>query len=165
FSVVDMNISESVNSSQNTESEPQWGPWSAWDTTPRIGSDNCQVETATWYVYYHYILQYPNGNCGAYPVDYKLFNSQKLKYTSGTDKGKYITIDSSAQDYHEYICETPLEKLNNGRLTYYDYDKDIRLYFDKYENVHCKEDYTYSGNANYLYYKGTITVYRSRTKE
>lgn len=64
-----------------------------------------------------------------------------------------------AEAYHEYYSDSPLT-LCSGRLVYLVNGKSV--VWDKYVNK-CSEDTgSYDGNANFLYYKGTRTLYRYR---
>lgn len=119
-----------------------WSDWSEWDETVVTGSVYRKVETKVQYVYYHYILQFSDGKCGAYPINSATFNTYLPQYPT------------TYKDEHTYESDTQLSKvdeLHYGSKTY-----------DCYDNLHCPNEYDYDNGANacYLYYRGTKTVYR-----
>ncbi len=123
----------------------EWSEWSDWSTEKPAESDTVEVESKTQYGYYHYILQYSDGKCGAYPIDSATFNRIFPSYPT------------TQKDYHTKYFDTQLSKTET--LTY---DKA----YDCYINNCCPDAYDYDNgsNASYFYYLGTRTVYRSRTK-
>lgn len=123
----------------------EWSEWSEWSTEKPTESDTVDVESKTQYGYYHYILQYSDGKCGAYPIDSSTFNSIFPNYPT------------TQKDYHTEYFDSQLSKIET--LTY---DKA----YDCYANNCCPDKYDYDNgsNASYFYYLGTRTVYRSRTK-
>ncbi|MBE6700396.1 MAG: CHAP domain-containing protein [Ruminococcaceae bacterium] len=130
----------------SVEDSTQWGDWSDWSTTKPTASDTVQVESKTQYGYYHYILQYSNGNCGAYPIDATTFNKIFPSYPT------------TQKDYHTKYFDSQLSKIDT--LTY------NGTTYNCYANTCCPDSYNYDNgsNASYFYNLGTRTVYRSRTK-
>lgn len=121
-----------------------WTEWSDWSEIKVEPSINRVVEAKTVYRYYHYILMYSDGNCGAYPIDEATFNTYLPSYPV------------TRKDYHDDIySDTPLTRVE--KLTY---DQE----YDCYENIHCPADYNYDNgeNASYVYYLRTETWYRYR---
>ena len=122
-------------------SHSYWSSWSAWSTTEVKESATVEVQKKTQYVYYHYLLRFTRDkDWGAYPVNQANFK-------------KYVGVATDQQEYHEYVSDTQLAK------------KDTLTYDKKYNcfaNQHCSGDYNFTTNANYLYYKGTQTVYSYR---
>lgn len=129
---------------------PSWGSWSDWSTASVSESSTRQVETKTQYVYYHYHLTYDDNNVGNYPINMATANENFKNLANAHVK---------AEAYHEYYSDSPLT-LCSGRLVYLVNGKSV--VWDKYVNK-CSEDTgSYDGNANFLYYKGTRTLYRYR---
>ncbi len=124
------------------DNSDSWTEWSEWSETKVEGSAYRKVESKTQYVYYHYILQFSDGKCGAYPIKSAEFNTHLPQYPT------------THKDEHTYESDTQLSKKD----TLYYGDES----YDCYENKHCPNDYDYDNgeNASYLYYRGTKTVYR-----
>lgn len=129
---------------------PSWGSWSDWSTASVSESSTRQVETKTQYVYYHYYLTYDDNHVGTYPINMSTANENFKNFANAHVK---------AESYHEYYSDSQLT-LCNGRLIYLVNGQSVG--WDKYVNK-CSEDTgSFDGNANFLYYKGTRTLYRYR---
>lgn len=124
----------------------QWGEWSDWSTTEPTASDTIQVESKTQYGYYHYILDYGDGNYGAYPINAEEFNEFVPEWPT------------TEEAYHTKYFDSQLSIVTT--LTY------GSTSYNCYPNSCCSDSYSYDNgsNASYLYYLGTRVVYRSRTK-
>lgn len=93
-------------------------------------------------------MTYDDNNIGTYPIDVNIANENFKNFPNA---------HVNAEQYHTYCSDTPLE-FCNGRLIYSVNGKST--VFDKYVNKCSSDSSNFGGNANFLYYKGTQTLYR-----
>ena len=115
------------NDDEETESD-EWSEWSEWSTTKPTESDTVQIESKTQYGYYHYILEYSDGNCGAYPITASEWN--KI-FTSNAYKTKVDSLTYGSTTYNCYpnSCCPDSYNYDNGSNASYFYYLDTRTVY------------------------------------
>lgn len=140
-----------------------WSSWGNWQEN-RLSENDLRDEDSpkTQYVYYHYKLGFWSSSDNTYYYGY--YCVSKNDFNRSGSAGSLC----STEEYIEYVSDSELSLASRVPFNYYVGGNKNNVICEgilPYEHV-CASQHNSASDirANYLYYKGTKTVYRYRTR-
>ena len=140
-----------------------WSSWGNWQTERLAENDNRDEDSPkTQYVYYHYKLGFWSSSDNKYYYGYYCISKNDFNRSGSAGSS------CSTEEYIEYVSDSALSLASRVPFNYYVGGNKNNVICEgilPYEHVCAsKHSSASSARANYLYYKGTRTVYRYRTR-